>query len=69
MSNVYQPKRKELAKVQVVSTETCFENRSKYCLIQKKGHHRVPFFWCGKSGEPIQQSPNRQGKISKTKFS
>lgn len=33
MSNVYQPKRKELAKVKVVSTETYKKNRSKLKLV------------------------------------
>ncbi len=33
MSNVYQPKRKELAKIQVVSTETYKNNRSKYRFV------------------------------------
>ena len=33
MSSVYQPKRKELAKVQVVSTETYRNNRSKLKFI------------------------------------
>ena len=33
MSNVYQPKRKELAKVKVVSTQTYKENRNKYKFV------------------------------------
>ena len=33
MSNVYQPKRKELAKVKVISTETYKKNRSKLRLV------------------------------------
>lgn len=33
MSNVYQPKRKELAKVKIVSTETYKKNRSKLRLV------------------------------------
>lgn len=33
MSNVYQPKRKELAKVKVVSTQTYSKNRSKFKLV------------------------------------
>jgi len=33
MSNVYQPKRKELAKVKVVSTQTYNDNRSKLKFI------------------------------------
>ena len=33
MSSVYQPKRKELAKVKIVSTETYKNNRSKLKLI------------------------------------
>ena len=33
MSNVYQPKRKELAKVKVVSTQTYSQNRNKYKFI------------------------------------
>ena len=33
MSNVYQPKRKELAKVKVVSTETYSNNRSTLKLV------------------------------------
>ena len=33
MSSVYQPKRKELAKVKVVSTETYKKNRSKLKLV------------------------------------
>jgi len=33
MSSVYQPKRKELAKVKIVSSETYSENRSKYRFI------------------------------------
>lgn len=33
MSNVYQPKRKELAKVKVVSTQAYKENRSKYKFV------------------------------------
>ncbi len=33
MSNVYQPKRKELAKVKVVSSEYYRDNRSKYQFV------------------------------------
>ena len=33
MSNVYQPKTKELAKVKVVSTETYSNNRSRFLLV------------------------------------
>lgn len=33
MSNVYQPKRKELAKVKVVSSETYRNSRSKYKFV------------------------------------
>ena len=33
MSSVYQPKRKELAKVKVVSSQTYKNNRSKYKLV------------------------------------
>ena len=33
MSNVYQPKRKELAKVKVVSSKYYGNNRSKYKLV------------------------------------
>lgn len=33
MSSVYQPKRKELAKVKVVSTQTYSSNRNKYKFI------------------------------------
>ena len=33
MSSIYQPKRKELAKVKVVSSQTYKNNRSKYKLV------------------------------------
>lgn len=33
MSNVYQPKRKELAKVKVVSTQSYSENRNRYNFV------------------------------------
>ena len=33
MSNIYQPKRKELAKVKVVSTETYSKNRSNFKFV------------------------------------
>lgn len=36
MSNVYQPKRKELARVRVVSSQTYDNNRSKLRLVVLK---------------------------------
>lgn len=33
MSNVYQPKRKELAKIKVISSQTYKENRGKYKFV------------------------------------
>lgn len=34
MSSAYQPKTKELAKVKVVTSQTCSENRSKYKSVE-----------------------------------
>ena len=43
MSNVYQPKRKELAKVKVVSTETYSKNRSKFKFVGSVSRNHTNF--------------------------
>ncbi len=43
MSNVYQPKRKELAKVKVVSTQTYDKNRSKLRLVGSVSRRHTNF--------------------------
>ncbi len=43
MSNVYQPKRKELAKVKIVSTETYKNNRSKLKLVGSVSRNHTNF--------------------------
>lgn len=43
MSSVFQPKRKELAKVKVVSTETYTNNRSKYRLVGSVSRRHTNF--------------------------
>ena len=43
MSSVYQPKRKELAKVKVVSTEIYKNKRSKYLLVGSVSRNHTNF--------------------------
>ena len=56
MSNVYQPKRKELAKVKVVSTEEYCNNRSKFKFIGSIQRGYTAFITTKKAARSGQRS-------------
>ena len=56
MSNIYQPKRKELANVKVVSSEVYSRNRSKYKLVGRIKRGYTSFI--------ITQANKKTGKCS-----
>lgn len=56
MSSVYQPKRKELAKVKVVSSQSYKNNRSKYNFVGRVKRGYTAFI--------TTQSDNKTGKCS-----